>query len=699
MLRGVKENIDKISGLIEEYKIYRLHHEQILKKIRRLDRELKTRQIKIEDYEEILLKETGKRTKEEALKYYEDYLNYLKRQILRANAEIFYWFYKEQPNIAIAKQSKISNIKHFFKNLIKINHIETQPTKIEEKHKHESKHILHKNELRKKSREEFKESKEKEKQILANKKEAETQKVQLAQKEAEKNIAPIEKKSSETNETALWDKIRSLDFKKVFLVKGKSERIEKEAVKAKKLLDKELEKEKVKKAEEAKKEIKPEKESKEPELLKAEKLLKEKEAAQKPLVELKKKTFSDKLKSFFGIKKKPKSSLLDKIIQEEPEKTTLGKNEPKVEIESITKSLARFFRIKPKKRKLFSEKTELTPTLMGLRGEEVIIGVREGAQGSLMLEEARHVRELLRKRKEYEIYKPSSIGALANITVKKISFFLLDQFPDFFRKFHTSLRMANVPVLSNTYVNIMVFCSMLAFFISFLFYTLINITIGGAIAKILPSALFTGILTATAVFLIFYYYPENKIKSRRRSINANLPFAIDHMAAVVSSGIPPLVMFRLIAESEEYEEISVELNKIVLYADVFGYDLISAIRAVSETTPSPTLKEFFEGMVLSIETGGDLSHYLTQKSQESMLSYRLERQKYVEALATYSDIYTGILIAAPLFFISTLSLMSLLGGTVGNIGVESLMIYGTYLVIPALNVAFIIYLQMSQPEI
>jgi archaellum biogenesis protein FlaJ (TadC family) len=82
-----------------------------------------------------------------------------------------------------------------------------------------------------------------------------------------------------------------------------------------------------------------------------------------------------------------------------------------------------------------------------------------------------------------------------------------------------------------------------------------------------------------------------------------------------------------------------------------------------------------------------------------MLNYRLERQKYVESLATYSDIYTGVLIAAPLFFVTALSLVSVIGGDVGGISINTLINLGTYLIIPALNVLFLIFLELNQPEI
>ena len=158
-------------------------------------------------------------------------------------------------------------------------------------------------------------------------------------------------------------------------------------------------------------------------------------------------------------------------------------------------------------------------------------------------------------------------------------------------------------------------------------------------------------------------------------------------------------MFKLISQSKEYGEVSVEIEKIVNYIEIFGYDVLTALKAVAATTPSYQFKDFFEGMISTTQTGGDLKDYFSQKAEEAMIHYKMERQKYTETIATYSDIYTGILIAAPLFFVAALSLVSLLGGTVGGMDVNVIIVLGTYVVIPFMNVAFLAFLEVTQPEI
>ena len=41
------------------------------------------------------------------------------------------------------------------------------------------------------------------------------------------------------------------------------------------------------------------------------------------------------------------------------------------------------------------------------------------------------------------------------------------------------------------------------------------------------------------------------------------------------------------------------------------------------------LKEIFEGMASTIETGGNIKHYLSDKSEDSILKFKLDQKKYL----------------------------------------------------------------------
>lgn len=321
-----------------------------------------------------------------------------------------------------------------------------------------------------------------------------------------------------------------------------------------------------------------------------------------------------------------------------------------------------------------------------------------GFDTTLLAQEARRVKKILEVEKP-EVYQGSSVGLIANLTVRKISLFLVDTFPEFFGFLYNALRAANVKVLSNTYVNIMILAAVFVVSSSFFMLLVLLFIFGYPIYQIVLRAAILSLIAGFFCATIFYAYPFLKIKERRRNIMTNMPFGINHMAAVATSGVPPVSMFELISASREYGEIGIEVKKIVDFINIFGYDLLTAIRTVAATTPSQPFKEFLEGMVSTIETGGDLDRYLRQEADQAALTYNLERQRYNETVSTYSDIYTGLLIAAPLFFIAAMALVNLLGGSLGGIGVDVVMAVGAYLVIPLLNVGFLMFLQFTQPDV
>ena len=316
----------------------------------------------------------------------------------------------------------------------------------------------------------------------------------------------------------------------------------------------------------------------------------------------------------------------------------------------------------------------------------------------LLEKEIKELKSLISEKKP-EIYKASTLGYLSNLFVRKVSIYFIEHYPGVFKKLYMAIRYANMKVLANTYINIMFFITLIALIIILPLSIFFFLFQGNTILMVMVKSFFTTFGLGNLVFWGAFYYPFMQAKTRRRSINTNLPFAIDHMSSVIASGVNPSVMFKLISHSKEYGEISIEIEKVTNYIDFFGYDILTALKAVALTTPSDDFKEFIEGFVSTIETGGDLRDYLKQKSEEALLNYRLERQKYVESIGTYSDIYTGVLIAAPLFFVTALSLVSVLGGRMGGFKINTIITLGTYVVIPLLNMLFIVFLELNQPEI
>jgi flagellar protein FlaJ len=258
---------------------------------------------------------------------------------------------------------------------------------------------------------------------------------------------------------------------------------------------------------------------------------------------------------------------------------------------------------------------------------------------------------------------------------------------------------SNLAILFEMYVGRMMTFALLSFLFSLISVALLFIFFGYAVAYSLLSGLIAGATAGLIIITMFQTYPYHILSGRRKSLETNHPFAINHMAAIAESGVPPFIIFKLMANVSEYGEVAHECKRVTRNVETFGMDMISAIRNVAERTSSLDFKQFLYGLISTIDTGGDMRTYLANSAKDAIFDYRIKRERYMQTLSTYADFYTAVLIAAPLFFVSVLSIMSLIGGEIFGLNITTLMNIGIFLLIPVLNTAFIIFIHYSQPSI
>lgn len=289
------------------------------------------------------------------------------------------------------------------------------------------------------------------------------------------------------------------------------------------------------------------------------------------------------------------------------------------------------------------------------------------------------------------LYKTNFYARLSNFFVENLSFSLLRRFEGFFEPLLRSLTSANIRILSRTYLSIILFSTILIFPISLVITFILTTSI--------LLSLLVSLLIAVSTFALIYGYPFIISNDRKNKIDQELVFAIVHMAAVAGSGAHPMKIFQLLVGSGEYDVLGDELKRVLNYINIFGYSLSNSLKAVAKTTPSSELKELFYGMVSSIETGGDIRQYLADKADDTLTKYRFSQKKHLESIATYSEIYTGFLIAGPLLFIVTLAILEKISPNVSGIPINTLATLGTFVLLPLLNVLFILFLETMKSEV
>ena len=299
-------------------------------------------------------------------------------------------------------------------------------------------------------------------------------------------------------------------------------------------------------------------------------------------------------------------------------------------------------------------------------------------------------------KEKYTLYERNFYGQLSNQLFKEITTKITKKYPEIFRDLYSNLMISGMKIFSDTYIN-MAFLSSVLFFIFLYMFLIVFYGINSLFSIV--QYLFITILGTAGLLAGFYYWPRVVIDGRRKDIKNELPFAIMHMASIAGSGAPLTTTFDTLLKSSEYKALSGEIKRIMNYVNLFGYNLSTALRSVAETTPSKDFKELLNGLRNTIETGGDLRLYLQNKADDTFINYKNDRKKYVETLATYSDIYTAVLIAAPLLFIIVLVLISLVGNKLGGLDIGFIEKLGIYFIVPAFNIAFIIFLNIVQPEL
>jgi len=226
---------------------------------------------------------------------------------------------------------------------------------------------------------------------------------------------------------------------------------------------------------------------------------------------------------------------------------------------------------------------------------------------------------------------------------------------------------------------------------SFLYpLTQYNLFLGTLTAVIIATLIFGGI-----TYLIFLIYPGIMAGERKRNIDATLPYAINYITAMSTAGITPAEVFKLLGESTIYGESAVEARYITREVEIFGRDLIDALRVVGLHTPSQRMKEFLQGAMASISSGSNLTEYFRTKSEQYTHENRLEQKNFLETLGLISESYVTALVAGTLFLIILQSIMSTISGDSDPMFLY-MVIYG---IVPLGSIMFIIMIASMTPEV
>jgi flagellar protein FlaJ len=216
-----------------------------------------------------------------------------------------------------------------------------------------------------------------------------------------------------------------------------------------------------------------------------------------------------------------------------------------------------------------------------------------------------------------------------------------------------------------------------------------SIVIGTIFITIFSLLVFGGL-----TYLAFILYPGLEAGNRRRNIDASLPYAINYITSMSTAGITPAEVFRLLGSSTIYGQSAVEARYIAREIDIFGRDLIDALRLVSASTPSRRMKEFLQGTMASVASGGNITEYFRTKAEQYSMENRQNQKMFLETLALVSESYVTAMVAGTLFLIILQSIMSVMSGDNNPMFLYAVI----YVMIPLGSIMFVIMISSMTPE-
>lgn len=258
----------------------------------------------------------------------------------------------------------------------------------------------------------------------------------------------------------------------------------------------------------------------------------------------------------------------------------------------------------------------------------------------------------------------------------------LKRFDPYFAELRPTLSKAGLRITYKAYVAGMVVASLIGAMSGLVagFVTAVFLHAFIVFRLVLPVGF--AVLAGALTFSVFYLYPQLVANSRGRKLNSQLSFTVGHMAVLASAGMTPEKMFHSLAEEDSTDIVNQESKMIVRDMSLLGMDLEHALEAEEKRSPSEKFSDFLDGFVSASKTGGEVKAYLLRSASSLMLDKRLKAKSVGESVGFVAELYTILLVVTPLLLMIMFSVIGIISGSIGGIGITSLIYIITYALVP-----------------
>ena len=170
-------------------------------------------------------------------------------------------------------------------------------------------------------------------------------------------------------------------------------------------------------------------------------------------------------------------------------------------------------------------------------------------------------------------------------------------------------------------------------------------------------------LAGVVLYLLALVLPELRSLNRARDINAKLPYALNYVTTMASAGATPETIFASLAKQPIYGACAHEAAWITRDVQLLGMDIVTALSRAVDRSSSDKWQDLLQGAITSLTSGGDLRTYFSNKAEQFLYENRQEQKRFLDSLGVLAESFVTVVVAAPLFLIVILSVMTSLGGS------------------------------------
>ena len=262
------------------------------------------------------------------------------------------------------------------------------------------------------------------------------------------------------------------------------------------------------------------------------------------------------------------------------------------------------------------------------------------------------------------------------------------------------LRSAHMQIKADAYLSIVLLYTIISgiiavpicLFVLFVFFPLISVTPQLLIFWLI---VLMPVIIAVLTFLIFLQIPSSKAKVRGKKIDLNLSYALNFVAAMSSAGVTPTEIFKSLSKQKIYGEVQKEAAWIYRDVSLLGKDIIQSIKDNMYLSPSERFREFLQGLIVTITSGGSLKTYFSAKADQYMIENRQKQKQLFESLGVMAESYVTAAVAGILLLFIVIPLMMIISGDSNQIFFLYLI---TFLLVPLIHISFTVIIRMMSME-